>query len=119
PSTVSSASKDGGLETFIVYDETHLYTAPRLKETYRTTSRNLDKRRAEGTWYIETTTMYEPGAESIAEDTYFYADAIQEKKTRRQKLLFDHRWADVVSLQPIKIPDPNVRGGKRFENDDE
>lgn len=119
PSTVSSAAKDGGLETFIAYDETHLYTTARLQETYRTTSRNLDKRRAEGTWYIETTTMYEPGAESIAEDTYFYADAIEEGKARRQRLLFDHRWADVESLQPIKIPDPAVRGGKRLETDEE
>lgn len=119
PSTAGAASKDGGLETFAVFDETHLYDTDTLREMYATVVRNLSKRRREGTWFIETTTMYEPGAESVAEDTYFVADQIQEGKQRRPRLLFDHRWADVQSLEKIKVPDPTKRGGKRLETEDE
>lgn len=105
PSTAGSASKDGGLETFVVFDESHLYNVPELREMFRVVSRNLRKRRKEGSWYIETTTMYAPGEESIAEETYQQADALEEGRTRRAgRLLFDHRWADVESLEPIKVP---------------
>ncbi len=119
PSTAGAASKDGGLETFAVFDETHLYDTDTLRSMYDTVVRNLSKRRAEGTWFIETTTMYEPGAESVAEDTYFLADRIEEGKARRPRLLFDHRWANVESLERIKVPDPTKRGGKRLETEDE
>ncbi|MGF3056157.1 terminase large subunit domain-containing protein [Microbacterium sp. YY-01] len=119
PSTAGAASKDGGLETFAVFDETHLYDTPTLRSMYDTVVRNLSKRRREGTWFIETTTMYEPGAESVAEDTYFLADKISEKKARRPRLLFDHRWADVESLERIRIPDDTVRAGRRLETEEE
>lgn len=119
PTTSGAASKDGGLETFAVFDETHLYTTPVLHGMYDTVVRNLSKRRKEGTWFIETTTMYEPGAESVAENTYFLADQIEEGKARRPRLLFDHRWADMYSLDRIRIPDPKARGGKRLETEAE
>ncbi len=119
PSTAGAASKDGGLETFAVFDETHLYETDTLRSMYDTVVRNLSKRRKEGTWFIETTTMYEPGAESVAEDTYFLADQIEEGKARRPRLLFDHRWANVESLDKIKVPDPTKRGGKRIETEKE
>lgn len=119
PSTAGSASKDGGLETFAVFDETHLYCTPVLREMYGVVKRNLQKRRREGTWFIETTTMFEPGAESIAEDTYFYADMVEEGKARRARLLFDHRWADISSLEKIKVVDRKARGGKRLETEEE
>src|SRR5690606_17002077 len=58
PSTASAASKDGGKETFVVFDETHLYITPELRRMYRTVTRNLGKRKKiAGTWYLETTTM--------------------------------------------------------------
>lgn len=119
PSTAGSASKDGGLETFAVFDETHLYTTDTLREMYSTVTRNLVKRRREGSWFIETTTMYEPGEDSIAEDTYFLADQIQEGKARRPRLLFDHRWADMVSLEKIKVKDDSLKGGERVETEEE
>lgn len=119
PSTAGAASKDGGLETFAVFDETHLYCTDTLRAMYATVTRNLQKRRKEGAWYIETTTMYEPGAESIAEDTYYYADMVQEGKARRAKLLFDHRWADMKSLDKITVPDPTKPRGKRLETEKE
>jgi hypothetical protein len=62
PSTTASASKDGGKETFVVFDETHLYTTSKLKLMYNTVTRNLRKRKkiAE-TWFLETTTMFAHG----------------------------------------------------------
>lgn len=119
PSTAGAASKDGGLETFAVFDETHLYTTPVLHAMYDTVVRNLSKRRKEGSWFIETTTMYEPGAESVAEDTYFLADQVEEGKARRPKLLFDHRFAPVQSLDRIKVPDATKVRGERIETEEE
>lgn len=120
PSTAGAASKDGGLETFAVFDETHLYTTPQLRGMFGVVVRNLRKRkRTAGTWYLETTTMYAPGEESIAEDTYLLAEKIMEKKVRRPKLLFDHRFADVESLDKIKIRDPDQPNRKRLETEKE
>jgi len=97
PSTASSSSKDGGKETFVDFDETHLYDRPELRSMYATVARNLRKRKkiAE-TWYIETTTMYQPGAQSVAEATYKLAELIAEGKTKRDRLLLDHRWGEIA-----------------------
>jgi len=107
PSTASSSAKDGGKETFVVFDETHLYNTPELRRMYATVSRNLRKRkRNAGTWFLETTTMFAPGQESVAEATYELAGALQEKAqdgTRRfprlrERLLYDHRWGECDDL---------------------
>lgn len=96
PSTSGAASKDGGKETFAVFDETHLYNRPELHRMYSTVVRNLRKRKkiAE-TWFLETTTMYAPGEESVAEQTYKVAQLIQEGQTKREKLLLDHRFGEI------------------------
>ena len=94
PSTASSSSKDGGRETFSVMDETHLYTRPDLKRMYATVRRNLAKRKGAEPWSLETSTMYLPGENSVAEETHELAKKILEGKTKRQRLLFDHRQAD-------------------------
>jgi hypothetical protein len=98
PSTASSASKDGGKETFVVFDETHLYNMPELRRMYATVTRNLRKRKREGTWYLETTTMFAPGEDSVAEKTYELAEHIQTGRARRQRLLCDHRWGECEDL---------------------
>lgn len=95
PSTSSSASKDGGKETFVVFDETHLYDTPQLRAMYETVSRNLRKRKKAEPWALETSTMFEPGAESIAEQTYEAAGILEEDKLVAAdflSVLFDHRW---------------------------
>lgn len=94
PSTASNSSKDGGRESFVVYDETHLYTRPELKRMYQTVRRNLAKRKIAEPWSLETSTMYLPGEKSVAEETHELAKMISEGKTKRQRLLFDHREAD-------------------------
>lgn len=112
-STASSSAKDGGKETYVVFDETHLYNTPELKRMYRTVTRNMRKRKKlSGTWFLETTTMFAPGEESIAELTFAEAEAIREgrKKTgTRSRLLYDHRWgvckdlADQVELRAALV----------------
>jgi hypothetical protein len=67
--TAGAASKDGGKETFVVPDESHLYVLPELKNMYATVMRNLPKRRLAEPWALQTTTAYRPGEQSIAEDT--------------------------------------------------
>lgn len=93
PSTASNSSKDGGKETMVVFDETHLYTKPELKRMYATVRRNLAKRKSAEPWSLETSTMYFPGENSVAEQTHDLAKLIAEGKTKRQRLLFDHREA--------------------------
>lgn len=65
--TSGSASKDGGKETFVVPDESHLYVLPELRTMYATVMRNLPKRRLADPWALQTTTAYRPGEQSIAE----------------------------------------------------
>lgn len=93
PSTASNAAKDGGKESFVVFDETHLYVLPAVRGMYATVRRNLGKRKAAQPWSLETSTMYAPGEGSVAEETHTLAKLIREKKTRRERLLFDHRSA--------------------------
>lgn len=118
PSTASAASKDGGKETFVVFDETHLYTSKALHEMYDTIVRNTHKRQMEGAWFIETTTMYAPGEDSVAEETFKYAQLIEEGKALRARLLFDHRWGELQDDdgKPIEFaPTQDVEGQKLLE----
>ena len=109
PSTTGAASKDGGKETFVIFDESHLYTTLSLRNMYSTVARNLPKRaRIAETWSLETTTMYSPGQESIAEQTFQFARMIMESKEalargerathKLDTLLYDHRWGECEDL---------------------
>lgn len=102
PSTASSSSKDGGKESFVVFDETHLYVTPELRRMSATVMRNLDKRKAAEPWGLETSTMYAPGEGSIAEDTHKTAQLIREGKLAIDTVLFDHRQARTST----KLDDP-------------
>lgn len=88
PSTASNASKDGGKETFVVADETHLYTINETRGMHATVQRNLAKRKAAEPWMLETSTMYAPGQDSIAERTH-----AAHLKRPDGSILFDHRQA--------------------------
>jgi hypothetical protein len=60
------------------------------------------------TWSLETTTMYSPGQESIAEQTFGFARMILESKQAVERgekatfkldnLLYDHRWGECEDL---------------------
>lgn len=90
PVTSSDSSKDGAKSTFIVADETHLWTLPRLVRLHRVMTRNLLKRKMASGWMLETSTMYAPGEGSVAESTHAYAQSITEGRVRDRTLLFDH-----------------------------
>jgi phage terminase large subunit-like protein len=65
--TAGSASKDGGRETYVVVDESHLLVTRELKAMYSTVMRNLPKRKLAEPWAMQTTTAYRPGEQSVAE----------------------------------------------------
>jgi hypothetical protein len=88
-STAGSASKDGGKETFVVADETHLYVLRELKAMYGTVRRNLGKRKLAQPWMLQTTTAYRPGEQSIAEETL----TAWRKGDLSPAVLVDHREA--------------------------
>lgn len=87
--TAGSASKDGGKETFVVPDETHLYVLRELKAMYGTVRRNLGKRKLAQPWMLQTTTAYRPGEQSIAEETL----TAWRKGELSPSVLVDHREA--------------------------
>ena len=98
PSSASDAAKDGGKESFVVFDETHLLVLPGHKRMHSTVRRNLRKRKAAEPWALETSTMYQVWQGSVAEETHKYAKAIAEGKVKERGLLFDHKQADDVDL---------------------
>jgi len=65
--TSGAASKDGGKETFVVPDETHLYVTAELRSMYATVARNCGKRKEAEPWMLQTTTAYKMGQKSVAE----------------------------------------------------
>lgn len=90
PSTASNSAKDGGKESHVVFDETHLYVTPELRRMYATVSRNMAKRKDAAPWSLQTSTMYQPGQNSTAERTHERARLIREGRVRESRLLFDH-----------------------------
>lgn len=86
--TASARSKDGGKDTFDVFDETHLWTTPELHRLHATVTRNLSKRQIADGWALETSTMYGLGEGSVAEATHSYAQTAPGAA-----LLFDHKEA--------------------------
>lgn len=96
PSTSGNASKDGGLETCSIADETHLYVENKLRGMYRTVARNTGKRKDGEPLMVDTTTAWEPGEGSIAEqaaDRYHEEDV--EETLVKKGVLYDHRQGDV------------------------
>jgi phage terminase large subunit-like protein len=102
PSTAAAASRDGGKETLAVFDEPHLYVLPELRQMYRTVDRNLRKRKEAAPWALLTSTMYQPGEDSVMERIHERAKLIAEGKVRERRLLWDHREApDEVDLTDL------------------
>jgi hypothetical protein len=87
------SSRDGARTSFQHFDETHLFVSERLKNAHSTMLRNVPKRKAADAWSLETTTMYAPGEESVAEISHLYAEEVRAGKVDDPRLLFDHRQA--------------------------
>jgi len=107
PSTASSAAKDGGKETWVDFDETHLYITPELRRMYATVRRNMAKRKQAEPWSVETSTMYAPGENSVAEHTHKLAESIKAGKVKRSRLLFDHR--EGPDIDPIAADHKTIK----------
>lgn len=88
--TAKAASKDGGKESFANFDETHLYVTQETKGMHATIRRNLSKRKIAEPWSLETTTMYAPGHDSVAELAHMYASKILRGEITDPGFLFDH-----------------------------
>jgi hypothetical protein len=109
PSTASSAAKDGGKETWVDFDETHLYITPELRRMYATVRRNMAKRKQAEPWSVETSTMCEDGENSSAEATYKLAQLISAGKQRRPRLLYDHREGpEVDPHEELELVEPEL-----------
>lgn len=91
PSTAGAASKDGGKESFGVADEPHLYILPETRSMHSTVRRNCTKRREAQPWMMATTTMFQPGQGSVAEDLYDEADRLLGQKRTTFAFLWHHR----------------------------
>jgi phage terminase large subunit-like protein len=85
-----SRTRDGGRPTFTPADEPHLWTTPELKSLHSTLNRNLLKRKSADPWMLETTTMFRPGEESVAELSYRYGMQVLAGEIDDPYLLFDH-----------------------------
>lgn len=96
PSSSGDASKDGGKESAACADETHLYISRGLRAMYRTVARNTGKRAIAEPLMLDTTTAWQPGERSIAEqgaDRYAHVDP--EECLIKHGVLYDHRQGDV------------------------
>ena len=103
--TAAAGSKDGGKETFCVFDETHLWASRAAHSLFGTVTRNVTKRKAADGWVLETSTMFGPGEGSVAEQTHAFA------QTATEGLLFDHRQAP---LSTDIADDASLRAGLEF-----
>jgi len=108
--TAKASSKEGGKETFSVFDETHLYVTDELRRLHATIRRNLAKRKAAQPWSLETSTMYAPGENSVAESSHRYAEAIASGAISDSGFFFDHRqgprefeWGDDDALRAALV----------------
>jgi phage terminase large subunit-like protein len=86
-------ARDGARTTFEHFDETHRFTLPGLKRAHRVMLANLPKRPAADAWALETTTIYAPGENSVAESTFDYARKVESGEHLDSRLFFFHRGA--------------------------
>ncbi len=89
----SPNARDGARTTFLLCDETHWWTLPRLKQAHQTMMNNLPKRTIADAWALETTTAPEPGSGSVAESTMEYARSVADGTAEDATLFFFHREA--------------------------
>lgn len=141
PCSAGAASKDGGKESFAVADEPHLYVLPELRQMHAMVRRNSRKRRDAQPWMLSTTTMFEPGQQSVAEELYGEAERLMGRPRRHFGFFWHHRegtideadWdddaaqlaslaeaygpaADWMDLESIVLDEIRAPGSKAAEN---
>ena len=105
PRTSGDDAAEGGQGTFAVADETHLWVRRALKQLYETEVLNLGKG-LDGGWVLDTSTMYKPGENSVAEEI----DKAAKDDHGESGVYIDHLGApesiDVWIDRDRHIPDP-------------
>ena len=91
------SARDGARTTFQWFDETHLFNTDRHRRVHSTMQRNIPKRVRADAWSLETTTMYEPGEESVAQNAHEWAIEYKSGRIKAEpRMLFDHRGASMT-----------------------
>lgn len=99
----SPNARDGARTTFQHFDETHRLALPKLVKAHSTMLENTYKRVGADAWSLETTTAGEPGDQSVAEDTRYYAEQVAAGNVEDPRLFFFARWAP--EQMPMDTPD--------------
>lgn len=92
-------------EGFVPTHNTHRMVLARLKATHQTMQANIPKRPIADPWSLETTTTYEVGAGSVAQNTHEYAEQIAQGKVKDQTLFFFHREATPREDEDLEDPE--------------
>ena len=103
--SVSPDKADGARTTFQVFDETHRLTSDTDRKTVETMRANAAKLLAADPWSLATTTAYQPGQDSVAEEMMDEAKKIAAGKAHEPSLFFFHRQADDGHNFTIRDPD--------------
>ncbi|MEV0357116.1 terminase [Nocardia sp. NPDC050697] len=93
PLAGSPNARDGARTTCQILDETHRLYLPNHKAAVETMIANLPKRPLEDPWMASFTTAGQPGQDSVAEDEFFEAEAIEREQVERPSFFFLHRQA--------------------------
>jgi phage terminase large subunit-like protein len=89
------SARDGARTTFQHFDETHGLKRPAQIKAHERMRQNTNKRPLADAWTFETTTMYGPGEDSIAEGTHKYALQVASGEIKDSTLFFFHRQASI------------------------
>lgn len=89
----SPNARDGARTTFQHVDESHRLYHDRLKKAHQVMLQNVFKRVGADAWTLETTTAFDPGQGSVAEETHEYAQKIAMGAVQDTRLFYFHRQA--------------------------
>jgi len=93
PLTGAPGARDGARTTFQAFDETHRMTRPTLIKAHTTMLQNAYKRQMADAWTLETTTFHDPTEQSVAADTYAYAQSVALGEVQDPRLFYFYRYA--------------------------
>lgn len=93
PLSGAPGARDGARTTHQSFDETHRMTKPSLIKAHMTMLANTFKRVGADAWTLETTTMHDPTEQSVAADTFAYAQAVQQGEVKDSRLFYFYRFA--------------------------
>jgi phage terminase large subunit-like protein len=93
PLTGAPGARDGARTTFQAFDETHRMTRAQLIKAHTTMLQNTYKRQMADAWTLETTTFHDPTEQSVAADTFAYAQAVHQGDVADPRLFYFYRYA--------------------------